>query len=81
MEINLIETLNAVAKEYCVLRLSDKHSYKIINTYGKVLGTIVPYLVGEKGAYFEIDESIVDLSIEELKVILQMVDIVDKQEK
>ena len=78
--IKLIDKLNAVDREYYVLKLVDKRSYKIMNIYGRVLGTIIPYTIGEIGAYFDIEGSITDLSLEELRVITQMVEIIDKQE-
>ena len=79
--LTLSKKLNAVHEDYCVLRLSDKCSYKIFNIYGKVLGTIAPNIVGEKGAYFDLDKLITDLSLEELVVITRMLDIVDRHEK
>jgi len=43
--------------------------------------TLTPYLISEKGSYFHIDSSITYLSLEELEVIKQMVDLVDSCEK
>lgn len=79
--IKLIDKLNAVDREYYVLKLVDKRSYKIMNIYDKVFGTITPYLIGEKGAYIDFDNQITDLSLDELIVITKMVSIVDEYEK
>lgn len=81
LDNKLLTILNDIDKEYYALRLPDKRSYMIMNIYDKVLGTITPYLVGEKGAYIDFDNQITDLSLDELIVITKMVSIVDEYEK
>lgn len=81
LDTNLLTILNGIDKEYYALKLSDKSSYKIMNIYDKVFGTITPYVVGEKGAYIDFENQITDLSLDELIVITKMVSIVDEYEK
>ena len=40
LDNKLLTILNDIDKEYYALKLSDKRSYKIMNIYDKVFGTI-----------------------------------------
>lgn len=81
----LLETLSKVHPEYYTVKLADRCSYTILNVDGAVLGTITPYtdLETEQETYvnFLIGSATKYLSLDDLKVIIKMVEIVTEYEK